>query len=273
MDEDDTRSVPRSFMSLQETNGDVNQITPKSGLFPLLVAATNGNYPVVKWLLNHEADPNRMDKFSCVALSEVARRPCSCKDEQHARLLNGHVMFCRTEIGILLLEHGADPEIRSSSLASKGGDNCRAHNPQCIVYTTETGRRKAKKKGGPVWRQLRRLSSASDRNDGINPFMLAVKYGNVPMVVEILRRNANANAKDDANNTPLMIAATSGHLSLLKILVEHGAYLCDRQCKRKCETAWHRGIYNYKHDSAPSICRSDGFFEAFKYLSSVGAKA
>jgi ankyrin repeat protein len=72
------------------------------------------------------------------------------------------------------------------------------------------------------------LENGADANEalplGRRPLMLAARSGSVAAVRVLLERGADLNAKEDARGTTaLMQAADQGHADVVAVLVEHGA--------------------------------------------------
>jgi ankyrin repeat protein len=53
----------------------------------------------------------------------------------------------------------------------------------------------------------------------------AIKRGDVPIVLDLLRRGTDADARDRYGQTALMLAAHAGHREVVETLIAHGANL------------------------------------------------
>src|ERR1041384_3884061 len=72
------------------------------------------------------------------------------------------------------------------------------------------------------------LKAGADVNEpgpnGESPLMLAARSGNVDAIKVLIDHKADVNGKDKLRGTtPLMWAAEQGHASAMKFLIEHGA--------------------------------------------------
>ena len=66
------------------------------------------------------------------------------------------------------------------------------------------------------------------RTDAFTPLQQASYYGREKVAAYLVSRAANVNAADGQGWTPLHLAASQGHLPIVKLLVKHGA---DRDSK------------------------------------------
>jgi serine/threonine protein kinase len=80
--------------------------------------------------------------------------------------------------------------------------------------------------------------------------------GNVEEVKKLLKEEANVNAKDERDNTPLHFAASNGYIEVVKLLIENGAYVNAKN----------------KNGSTPlHYAANKGHIEVFKLLLEHGA--
>lgn len=77
----------------------------------------------------------------------------------------------------------------------------------------------------------------------------AIQNGNSPLVAEYLARGGDINAPDQRGRTPLMLAASRGHMELCRMLLECGAdsSLRDNEGYTALEIAQHEGGRNVVH--------------------------
>lgn len=102
---------------------------------------------------------------------------------------------------------------------------------------------------------LQEAQTLSDVNivdqDGWTPLMYAARLGQIEIAKELLKKNANLEAKNHAGLTPYLWAAYAGHVDMMKLLHENGA-----------------DIYreNAYHENALDIATISNEVEAIKYI-------
>ncbi len=62
---------------------------------------------------------------------------------------------------------------------------------------------------------------------GITPLMSAAKSGNIQLVKLLLKYVSNVNIEDKEGNTALYYSVESGNIDIVKLLHEHGAKISD----------------------------------------------
>lgn len=70
--------------------------------------------------------------------------------------------------------------------------------------------------------------SAGSFMDRISLLHVAANLGVEPSVALLLEFGAAVNSATSTGRTPLLVAATQGHLDILKILLQHGALTLSR---------------------------------------------
>ena len=190
------------------------------GMTALCVAAQNGNYEVVKYLLQSGADVNAWSGGQRVvldrnALPEREKRvrlllaPIPEADfipiEQtalHAATHLGHI-----KVSKLLLENGADADI---------GTRDHGHTPLHLAV--------ARGRKNMVALLLENTTDIDRPNiDGITPLNHAVLLGYKDIVILLLENGADINRAGKSGATPLFSAVDNGLKDIAILLLEHGA--------------------------------------------------
>ncbi|KAL9627831.1 MAG: hypothetical protein Q9204_006302 [Flavoplaca sp. TL-2023a] len=159
------------------------------GRTPLLWAAARGDHKAVQVLLNHNADPNVMDMYLAPPVSYAADR--------------GHTLCVK-----LLLEAGAMAEPRLSPGIKLGSPlNCAARNtkdPALLKYLLTYG-----------------AQVDNTGIDGNTALIHASRTDNIRFVILLLDYNAEINAANINQQTPLTTAIMYNSHGSLKLLLEH----------------------------------------------------
>src|SRR5262245_57225087 len=66
----------------------------------------------------------------------------------------------------------------------------------------------------------------------------AVKENNLPKIEGLLKSGTNVNERDASNNTPLMLASSSGYTGAMKLLLDSGAFVTARNIDGKTALMW-----------------------------------
>src|SRR5262245_61931259 len=66
----------------------------------------------------------------------------------------------------------------------------------------------------------------------------AVKENNLTKIEGLLKSGTNVNERDASNNTPLMLAASSGYTGAMKLLIDSGAFVTARNIEGKTALMW-----------------------------------
>ncbi|KAJ5774047.1 hypothetical protein N7457_008943 [Penicillium paradoxum] len=212
--------------------------SPKGASAPLVSAAEHGHFGIVKLLLERGADPDK-DIWGSTALSYAAK--------------NGHV-----EIVELLLNHGADLDSEMDRnrnvlyhiaqngqlqvlnlLLARGADiypkEVARKLPSLALLMTSGSRllgRHKQKAFGDVFRTFIDLEDEiidEDKTSKASFLYLAANYGWEDLVRRILARGFLAGVCDDSDrkcyNRAMTLAIESGHIGVVKLLLQHGAHL------------------------------------------------
>ncbi|XP_047050043.1 ankyrin repeat, PH and SEC7 domain containing protein secG-like [Lolium rigidum] len=198
---------------VEESGLDVNTLS-KTGATPMDYAAFAGNVQVMRYLIDHGADPAIADQRGTTPLHSAAEEghceavrlllskgvPVDPVDHQGAPL---HLAIAkdRPEVVKLLLEHGADPnkvvnQILSPLVMSVFGKSLR-----CMKILIEAGADlNARGKSGPT------------------PLTQAVDDGFTDFIKLLLEAGADPNIPSEHGAIPVEIAAVHGRRDLVEVL-------------------------------------------------------
>lgn len=155
-----------------------------TGVYPLHVAATQGEVVIAETLIDHGADMEARDAAGHTALYLALREG-------------------KTQVAQLLARRGA--ELQASALLVE------------LVRDGVTDRdslRFLQKLGGDV--------NALD-TEGRSPLHVAITEGNLLLCKRLIALGADINLKDPAGKTPLAIAADTGNRFIVELLKSYGA--------------------------------------------------
>ncbi|KAM0865074.1 hypothetical protein ACQ4PT_043537 [Festuca glaucescens] len=171
---------------VEESGLDVNSLS-KTGATPMDYAAFAGNVHVMRYLIDHGADPAIADERGTTPLHSAAEE--------------GHCEADRAEVVKVLLEHGADPNkvvnhILSPLLMSVFGKSLR-----CMKILIEAG-----------------ADLNARGNSGPTPLTQAVDDGFTDFVKLLLEAGADPNIPSEHGAIPVEIAAVHGRRDLVEVL-------------------------------------------------------
>jgi ankyrin len=155
---------------------------------PLATAAAYGHLKVVKLLLKHGADPNKVDRGGITPLQALA-----LSNYPH-----------RIRIATYLLAHGADPNKTGSSKQTPLWSAAWFDHPRMVFFLIRHG---------------------ADVNIPAKspPLLPAAQRGNLDVAKILVAHGARINQTSSWGATPLYLAALKGHLEMVKFLLDHGA--------------------------------------------------
>lgn len=197
---------------------------------PLYIAAEQGNFECVQYLLEHGADVNAMsgEYVPCSALSIAAYQghfdimhfllEHGANTQNENTLLLSSVRNGNLEIVRLLLEHGANPNVLNLQIAATPLIYALIHQPNnqaLIKMLLDYG-------ADP---------NLSNNAVGTTPIMIAAYKGQPENVQLLIDANADVNATEQDGSTALMWILTwlkneeadQKRLSCARLLLEHGA--------------------------------------------------
>ena len=157
----------------------------------LSIAAVNGQYNIVEWLINQGVDINYRLKRGWTPLMRIAS---ACQDVQAIKML---------------VRYGADINARSDMggtvLAIAAEFNS---NPQIIEFLIECG-----------------MSINICNQKGGTPFSIACETNHSPQVIEsFIKHGANVNIRTNAGRSPLLdAAALNPNPNVIMTLIKYGA--------------------------------------------------
>lgn len=190
---------------------------------PLTVAAENGDYAVVKTLLENGADPEAKGaplakpleyavqgghgEIAALLLEKGARRAFK---GDHTSLLVDFVQMGHANIVKIFLEQGANCETRDQvdgwSLLLLAA---RASHEEVVGVLVDAG--------------ANLNCRAQRRSRGRTALSISGSCGYEGIVKILLESGADPNIPDDHGATPLLRAAESGHNTIIQLLLHHGA--------------------------------------------------
>jgi ankyrin repeat protein len=202
----------------------------KHGLTPLNVAAQYGKAAAAQALLDHDADPTIPDADGYTPLQSAA-----ADSVQNLPLLQCLLRSSRVDVNAvagstnktalhmavvnetecaaavqLLLDHGADPCIKTSS----GFD--------ALVAATEQGNLSAVRVLLDYGMDIT-VTVRGQSYDGVTLLMVAAENGHIDVVKLLLERGADVNAVDSSGRNVLLGAALSSSADMLQLFLERGA--------------------------------------------------
>ena len=269
---------------------DVNRNSEETvsyGKTPLMCAASEGRFDVVKYLIDCGADVNEKGYLKQTALHYASGRgdlkvveallskgaEIDVEDEYRCTPLMLAAGWGHIDILLYLIDHGAD--------VNKKG----YRKPTALHYASKRGDLKVVEalldKGAEIdvedeylrtplmlaagWGHIDILLYLIDHGADVNkkgyrkPTALhyASKRGDLKVVEALLDKGAEIDVEDEYLRTPLMLAAGWGHIDILLYLIDHGADVKKKDCLK--QTALH-------------YASEDGDLKVVEVLLSKGAK-
>ena len=182
----------------------------RDGSTALIEAARVANLATVQLLLGHGADVNAQNTYGATALMAVVNSGSSSADAQE--------MARRLEIARVLLDKGADPDVRMRSMQT--------WQPTALLVAIDSGR-------APM--ALLLIERGADVNAGtayqggdmrqLSALMRAARAGQAEVVAALLAKGAEVHARNENGNDALMESALADAPSaaVAKALLDGGA--------------------------------------------------
>ena len=203
----------------------VNVPSDRYGMHPLHIASEQGQFMVVRVLLMHQADVNASDEDDWTPLhtaswnghSKVARLLLERGADANPKDIFGLTPLCqasesdtplelRLEVAQVLLEHGADPGVRSDN----GKDS--------LYIALEEGHH------GLAQLLLKHGADPNTRDDNDRTLLhVASQHGNSEVAQGLLGLDVDVNSRDNRGRTPLQVALQNGEEKVAEILLQHVA--------------------------------------------------
>ncbi|KAL4926940.1 ankyrin repeat domain-containing protein [Aspergillus undulatus] len=197
------------------------QQSPHQAMKAFVCAAKSSSESSVRTLHRLGADIDAVGNEGCTALMELV----VTEDVEATKILLKHgadVNSCSTvnklsslgfaaingseELLLLLLDHGADPELRNVVGHTALQSACAEDQLACAALLLDRG-----------------AIVDSIAIDGRTPLMSAVFHGNLRIAALLIERGANVNATDSQDMTALMLAATIASEELVRLLLDRQA--------------------------------------------------
>lgn len=275
--------VGKVQLLIEEKNVDVTKELPKSGKYPLELAAEQGRAATLEMLLKFGADPdkakgdesplllalNAPDKGKSALILIKAGVDLNVKDAEGFSPMDLALLFEMPKVVQALLNEGADPQkggVYATPLhgAAESGDvntiqtllNSGAYvdakdeyDESPLFYAVRGG-------GIPAMETLIQYDADINfENDlGETPLFQAIYDADSSGVVWLIEAGATVNHQDDGGDTPLLRAAVEGDEAIVQALLLQGA---DPKIK------------NRKGETALDLARSEGRLEVIEILESI----
>ncbi|KAK4467524.1 hypothetical protein MN116_008911 [Schistosoma mekongi] len=210
----------------------------KLGISPLMLASMNGHTAAVRLLLEHGSDINahiETNRNTALTLAcfqgryEVVQLLVERKANVEHRAKTGLTPLMEAasgdyvEVGIILLEHGAD--VNASPVPSS--------RDTALTIAADKGNAKF------VNLLLEKGAVVEARNKkGATPLWLASNGGHLEVVQSLIQHSADVNSQDNRKVTCLMAAFRKGHINVVRLLVQYVTqFPSDKDCIRHIKTA------------------------------------
>jgi ankyrin len=231
---------------LLDAKADPNEVLPKSGATPLIIASSIGFPDVVTLLLERGANPNIADTNGFAALHHAVR------DSDYG--IDAVTKATAVQVTKALLTHGANPNLR-------------------LQISAEAAAAERKLNAGGAGARAKRsaMTITEIELDGATPVALAAEVNNLEAIKLLVNAGADPLLGTETGTTPLMLASGAGTdvqrartlderataVQTVRYLVEHGANVND--VGQFGWTALHSASYQ-------------GLNDVIDYLVSKGAK-
>jgi hypothetical protein len=197
---------------LLNANENPNEVLPKSGATPLIIASSIGNPDVATLLLDKGADPNAVDANGFTALHHAVR------DSDYG--IDQGTKATAVTVVKTLLAHGANPNARLK-----------------IDEEKAAAERKLNAGGAGARAKRNAMTITEIELNGATPVALAAEVNNLEAIKALVDAGADPLVATETGTTPLMLASGAGTdvqrarsleerataIQTAKYLVDHGA--------------------------------------------------
>lgn len=238
----------RTVRKWMRDGADLEQIDETSGVTPLALAAECGHAPIVRMLLRAGVDPDwggattPLEAATLASHVEVARLLLDAEADVNRPVADGFTPLITAaaagdlEMARLLLDAGASLRVADDegntapALAKKKGHD------EIVELFERASRNGQRPRGGNLFaaiedRDTERIAEELGRRPdlrmvsrrGLSPLAMAAETGHVSLVRQLL--DAGAEVDHGGERTPLLCAAQSWHEPIARLLLEAGASL------------------------------------------------
>jgi ankyrin repeat protein len=238
---------------LLDAKANANEVIPKSGATPLIVASAVGHPEVVELLLASGADPNVKDANGFTSLHHAVR------DSDYGLDPAAKAVSLLTVKA--LLAHGADPNLRLQLDKAKMAAEIKAQAGNAGARTKRTA-----------------ITITEVQLEGATPVALAAECNNLEVIKALVEAGADPNIPTEQGTTPLILASGAGTdvqraraleerataVQTARYLIEHGADV--NAAGQFGWTALHAASYQGLNDVVEYLVSKGAKIDAFDQL-------
>lgn len=235
----------KQISALVQSPADANRVNP-AGVPLIMQAALHAGAPVVKLLLDRQANPNRENALGATALHWAAADPsivalllaAGANPNAKSKLGRTPLLVAAATPGNaaslrLLIANGADPKLVDISGDGPLGNAASSGDPEMIRLLIAAGANVNERGNrGPAMRELSPLMRAS-ASGCLSCVKLLLAAGADVNAVSAIPRSIKAGLQDLGSLNALLLATTSDSIEIVKTLLDAGASI---------EASEHRGF-------------------------------
>lgn len=201
----------------------------------LAQSCCDGNKDMVEILLNSGIDPNHKDLLGMTPLHELLRSGIKIPEETSNAILN---LLIQYKADVQYECDGLNPLVRAAMLERQSTMEI-LQKAGAVFKTSSSGESPlliTSKNGclSSVQMLIKSKANLEERtNYGVTALTAAVWYNYSKVAEELIHAKAEVNVREDVQkNTPLMVAALKGNITILNLLIENKANLFDENIVR-----------------------------------------